>query len=53
MAIMGALKVVMHTQCHVTPYGRLHCQKWESQEAQWELAIPVERPTQLDAPTRE
>ena len=45
MAIMGAMKAMMCTQCHVTPHGKLHGRVQESQETQWELTVPMERPT--------
>ena len=32
MVIMGALKTMLHDQCHVTPHGKLHGQIWECQE---------------------
>ena len=45
MAIMGALKTMLHDQCHVTPHGKLHGQTWECQETPWELTVPMERLT--------
>ncbi len=45
MAIMRALKAMKCTQCHVTPHGKLHGLIWESQETQWKLTVPMERPT--------
>ena len=53
MTIIGALKTMLRDQCHVTPYGKLHGQIWECQGTLWELTVPMERPTQLNALTRE
>ena len=33
IAIMGALKTMLHDQCHVTPHGKLHGQIWEYQDS--------------------